>query len=371
MSDPDISNLAATMSANNNSSNGSSEPEIKSILKKEAPVKHVQFGEVKEIQDEAENSAQDRSALRSQSKIKGGKANPIRDLFLLLSILGILFFMTRDGENKKREYAEDEPLEEGKEIPLAKSMNNVAKELMEGLFDTNSFIRRTARKDPCAVYVNVGTVPDTGYSLFAGRSLKEGEVLSIPSTTISLDSKSSVASVAFLLKPHPTKANVRANLTFSGAKDRPDGRIELVATKPIEEGHELYSALADHPLMTSAGLPSYFQTMPTPEEYELEESIRKDVLLTTKRISVPHRKKGIHVFPEKQLMALTRRTLAKIDTRLERVMRTSEEHSLGFHQRASTCVDDIKVESSRLKATKDFEKKEVIAYLSSVAASKQ
>jgi len=45
------------------------------------------------------------------------------------------------------------------------------------------------------------------------------------------------------------------------------------------------------------------------------------------------------------------------------VMRTSEEHSLGFHQRASTCVDDIKVESSRLKATKDFEKKEVIAYL--------
>jgi len=68
MSDPDISNLAATMSANNNSSNGSSEPEIKSILKKEAPVKHIQFGEVKEIQDEAENSAQDRCAANPKSR---------------------------------------------------------------------------------------------------------------------------------------------------------------------------------------------------------------------------------------------------------------------------------------------------------------
>ena len=127
--------------------------------------------------------------------------------------------------------------------------------------------------DPCGVFIDDSSIPETGWGWFAGKDYTAGEVirrekgysLSIPPVFGSRDASETtahhgggIAPLRLLMKPHPILSNVRwdderdSNSLLSQDHKPGDWTASvLTATRDIREGEELFLSLEDHPFVAS------------------------------------------------------------------------------------------------------------------------
>jgi hypothetical protein len=355
----------------------------KSILKKEIPTKHVQFGVIKVIDADEKNEppqpepkeeetvARARPREISKTKFKQpGKAKPIRQLCIFLGILGVMLYCTRNFDISTNEVAEEETLEVPPEDPVADSLNSFADYLVNmAMRKKGKTVKRT---EDCSIFVNRGSVPGTGYSLFAGNDYAVGEtVLELNGTLLPLfgDTSTLCTPFAFVVKHHPTLANVEGPLVVvdSSSSDAPP--FELIATRPIQAGDELFVEYLHHP---ASLLPSLFDHIPLPNDYELAEELSQDARLTSSRMTAAHRKRGHQLKPEQFVLALLRRSIEKFNPRVAALLQGPAPIGMEQHQMFSTCLQDIVVartaeeettKNQTIVATKSFQKGDVLAFV--------
>jgi hypothetical protein len=355
--------------------------QVKSILKKETLKKHVQFGVNKVIDDdekpeppppepnEEESVASPRPREVSKTKFKQpGKAKPIRQLCIFLGIIGVMLYCTRNFDISTHEVEEEVMLEDPPEDPVADTLNSVADYLVNfAMRKKGKIVKRT---EDCSIFVNRGSVPGTGYSLFAGNDYAVGDtVLKLNGPLLPLFGETSTLCTpfAFLVKHHPTLANVEGPLVVvdSSSSDAPP--VELIATRPIQAGDELFVEYLHHP---ASLLPSFFDHIPLPHEYEWAEELSQDARLTSNRMTAAHRKRGHQLKPEQFIMSLLRRSIEKFNPRVAALLRGRAPIGMDQHQMYSTCLQDIGIATTEeetkkqtIVATKSFQKGELLAFV--------
>lgn len=356
---------------------------LKSILKKQSHKRHVQFGEIQVI-DENEpsttNSATTKETVNSvnvapeipivlTNKIPAGKAHPIRDLCILLAVVGIMMFCTRDFQLKNNEDEDMDTPMKSNPIPMGNTINGAA----SGLKALFSAFQKNVRKrtESCSTFLHMSHIPGTGYSLYAGVEYNEGDVV-LPDLGHYFppprgDGAILLSSYAFLLKPHPQKYNVKGSLFVNTTDLSSNDEIlsgQLTATRTIAPGEELFVSYQIHPL-TQLNLP-LFRNFPQQDEYALAHEILADTKLTAKRMAASHRKKSIRFSGERFFLSLMKRSISKFNPRVAAMITETTERTLDHHRWNSTCVQDIGLETglhggTTIVSTRKFFKHETIA----------
>lgn len=311
------------------------ETKPKSILKKETAEKHVHFpqAENKKPSVNSKKPYSRRIVIGGKNK---GKANPLRDLGILLAAVGVLMLMTRNFEMPGPSTDEEEFIPED---PFANTLNKLANafaKLAQADMDSKSY-----RNEPCDIFLRLGSIPKTGYSLYAGRNYTQDEMIPIPGMELSRwlpVSNLNVAPHGFLLKHHPLQINVQG-LLFTEAHLTQS--VSVRATRDILEGEELYIDFQQHP---AKHLTNLFDYIPSKEDHEIASEIRKDIIFTGKRLVQGQRKKTIRINPT-PMLSLVQRSMEKVRPQVAALLHREPmyEPSLYQHKVSSVCPSDVVV----------------------------
>ena len=357
---------------------------LKPILKK-----HVHFGKNEGEKDGASwkpkvssTSYNSRSTQMKATRFGKGKANPLRDLMALVGIIAVLMMITMNfditGTNDEKVF---EDTDEERHDVVADTLNGMANSVarsVQSLFEKQTV--RSKRTEECSLFLDRGSILGTGYTYFAGRRFSVGEVVISEAKSILPLGVSSLASHAFLLKHHPSLANVEGVL-FSNDETGDTSYFQLRAIRPIEAGEELFVDIQKHPSTKFPKYESVFADIPSVEEYEIADAIIDDAILTARNMAYVHRKKFFRIKKE-VIFSLVHRSVHRVNPRvgalLPRTTRTAKDRNgvsssilrlsnrtLQHHQFISSCLDDIQVavkgdESRTVKVTQSFKKGQVI-----------
>ena len=267
-------------------------------------------------------------ANRTASNAKIGKANPVRDLCLLVGIIAVLLWFTIDLDKGMgvvpREGQEQEGTQSGLLGPLG-VLKMVAEQtdllmtsvhtMMESKMA--SVLEQKTRQEPCSMYLfRRSTIPTVvGQALYAGRDFQKGDILTLNEqeayTTLSypIDSDRNrnenskdtlvVPVHALLLNHHPSLVNVQ--ITSQG----------LQVTKPIAVGSELFvdydQDLHRFPL---------FRDIPTLSDYQLVDRIRASADV----------KAGISLDPTTPSQPMPKKASAKLATTIYASVKDAVNH---------------------------------------------
>jgi hypothetical protein len=283
-----------------------------------------------------------------------GKAKPIRDIGILVAAFAILLLTTRNFEmSAVTNQDEDEDVIVPQD-PIANKLNKLANafvKLAQSEMDSKPF-----RKEPCDIFLRLGTIPKTGYSLFAGRNYTEDEMIPIPGLEVSRwfpvgDDQNHILNIAphgFLLKHHPLQINVQGMLVTETDMTQ---SVSVRATRDIREGEELFVGFQQHPAKYTTI--HSFDSIPSPEDYEIAREIRTDVELTGKRLVHGQRKKSVKINPA-PLLAMMQRSMEKVRPQVAALLHheTLYESLLYHHKVNSVCPSDIVVVDSTTVRTR-------------------
>jgi len=230
-------------------------------------------------------------------KIYLGKVSKVRLCFYMsmpLVFLAFLLYATAGwGDTKKSQE---------KRVSIAELLQQTAQAAMS---------RR--RTDPCALFLHTGSIPGTGWSLYAGQEYQKGDLILETSQVLSLDDSSILVPLhALLLKHHPTLANAEGPLYAATSPPDSVGEFfQLRATRFIAPGAEIFvpfdKLLHNNP---------HFDHIPMPNDYQLADEIISDMLTTsTSAISSSSNQKrkplsSAHIFQ------LVQRSVAKLNPRV-------------------------------------------------------
>ena len=335
---------------------------IKPILKKETPEKRVSFGKSSVVdEDDAASKANNHKKKLGSSRsgeriVQPGGAKPLRDLCLLIGILGIMLFATRNFHVPGRDSEDTD--EEHKDDVVSDTLNSIASRLAKSISVSEHF--RAPRKADCEIFVNRGAMRRTGYSVFAGREYAAGERLNVPLDELlpipSADDSTLLwlQPYAFLIKHHPTLANVEGHL-FDKSPE-PSDRLELVATRPIEIGEELFVEYKHHPATQS----HLFDHIPSLEEHRIAEELVNDMKSTSKRLLQSHRKTGKQVKADKYMSGLLIRSIEHFNPRVAALLEEQPSLSTGYHKVSSTCLGDLERDDETIVAKLEFPKGHIL-----------
>jgi hypothetical protein len=164
--------------------------------------------------------------IKEKSPTKFGKANPVRDSILLVTLLGIMMLMTSDYGHPKEKTDEDD---------VKSSFDSMTAMLKELAFNAT----KKRRKDQCALFLHTGSIPNTGLSYFAGRNYTIGEVLLIDDQTFPVGNLF-VTKSALVLKHHPILFNVQGILYNMNNDINLGHTMQFIVSKPITVGEEIF-----------------------------------------------------------------------------------------------------------------------------------
>ena len=175
---------------------------------------------------------------KGKSPTKFGKANPIRDILLLLAFLGGLMLLTSENGERKKKTEEDH---EDDQQPSFASIETMIKDLAR----KTSVV--TLRNSHCSLFLHTGSIPNTGLGYFAGRNYTIGEIIledyrTIPLPVSALESGSDylyATPSALVLKHHPILYNIEGVL-YSNNENDAASNLQIRASKAITEGDELF-----------------------------------------------------------------------------------------------------------------------------------
>jgi hypothetical protein len=311
--------------------------------RKETGEKQVRFSENTKTDASAKQQPYSRRiVLAGKGK---GKAKPIRDVGIFIAIFAVLMFITRDFEKSVVTNPDEDEDAIVPQDPIADKLNKLANafvKLAQSDMDSKPF-----RKEPCDIFLRLGTIPKTGYSLFAGRNYTQDEMIPIPGLEISRwfpirDDQSHTLNIAphgFLLKHHPLQINVQGMLMTETDMTQ---SVSVRATRDIREGEELFVDFQQHPAkyLTMHS----FDSIPSPEDHEIAREIRTDVVLTGKRLVHGQRKKSVKINPA-PLLAMMQRSMEKVRPQVAALLHheTMYESLLYHHKVNSVCPSDVVV----------------------------
>mmetsp|Transcript_21384 Transcript_21384/g.27644 ORF Transcript_21384/g.27644 Transcript_21384/m.27644 type:complete len:553 (+) Transcript_21384:218-1876(+) len=272
-------------------------------------IKQVRFDQALTEEDRKQASAVRRKKVnqhtRSQYRFKAGdgKTNAVRDtLVLILVVVGMLYYAISSelqDSKKHKEESKDENVKH-KEIIPGDLINKAVSSLQNMLMERGETMRR---KESCSLFVAKSSVPCKSQGLFAGQLFKPGDVvIEAPSfiplfnSTAESDSVTSyVASYAFLVKFHPTLANIDGIAMSEGpTSNSGDTEYTVRATKHIRPGDELFLPYEHHPAYLLSKLDTdftFFQNIPTLDDYKLADEITRKVALTARQMETGHGRK--------------------------------------------------------------------------------
>jgi hypothetical protein len=352
----------------------------KSILKKEVSKKHVKFDRMDVVgSGDARDSRKSLPPKKQQQsgKFSTGKSNIIRDSLLLVGIIGFLLYYTLDFTPPMTEEKVEQPI---KQIAVANTLNNIANSFV-GLLQTKD--RRPSLSPDCSTLIGQGSIPGTGYSLYAGRNYNKGDLvvseaqslLPVGNTTTSLPAH------AFLIKPHPYLANVEGVLLSLRDEASNLDRFSLRATRPIHAGEEFFVTYTHHPASSLLQNSHIFDQIPSVEDYALADGLIDDLILTSKRMVYAHLKRMITVNTD-YIFTLMRRSIGKLNPAVAALLPSRAQlakdrfgqsssltqlknKTLQVHQLISSCLDDLQVQekadtSRALQVTRNIKKGEVV-----------
>ncbi|GAX23731.1 hypothetical protein FisN_12Hh308 [Fistulifera solaris] len=313
--------------------------------KRETGEKQVRFSENAKTDPSSKQPYSRRIVVAGKGK---GNGKPIRDIGIFIAIFVVLMFITRDFEKSVVNNSDEDDDAIVPQDPIANKLNKLANafiKLAQSEMDSKPF-----RKEPCDIFLRLGTIPKTGYSLFAGRNYTQDEMIPIPGLEISRwfpirDDQShnlNVAPHGFLLKHHPLQTNVQGMLMTETDMTQ---SVSVRATRDIREGEELFVDFHQHPakFLTSHSL----DPIPSPEDHEIAREIRTDVKLTGKRLVHGQRKKSVKINPA-PLLAMMQRSMEKVRPQVAALLHheTVYESLLYHHKVNSVCPSDVVVVDS-------------------------
>ena len=223
-------------------------------------------------------------------------------------VIGLLLFLTADFENKGNNNSNTTSSRKpaSAKITLTNLMQQKVKEAMS---------RR--RIDPCALFLHPGSIPNTGWSYFAGQAYQKGDLifeeqqqqrqfsqsqlltLTLTTTTGNddkdddgLEDSIRVPPYALVLKHHPTLANADGTLYLPSNSKNQEEEVDsslwrpLRATRYIEAGEEIF---VPYHAMLHRHSPT-FDHIPTISDYAIADGIIADMITTSRRTAPRSRK---------------------------------------------------------------------------------
>ena len=314
--------------------------------------------------DESAAAKRDPASSKRKDPRKVGKANPCRDLCLLVGVIGFLLLITSGWKPTKTEKEKPKGMDK---MSLSDILQQRAKEVLSG-----------ARTDPCAMFLHSGSIPGTGWSYFAGQDYAEGDLLLESSLLLPLDHDDDddepmmVPPYALLIKHHPVLANAGGPL-YTSSSSSSSSPFQLRATRSIAVGEEIFVAfdgtLHEHPWFS--------ESIPSVADYQIATAIIADMIGTANT----NKKKTNTAL----VFNLLRRSVAKLNPRIaslipDNIRTTSDydtnepsylaalkNHTLSSLQIQATCASDVVVttanggaSSSSWTTTRSFQKGDVL-----------
>jgi hypothetical protein len=245
-------------------------------------------------------------------RIYVGKASPLRDIGIFLSVICFLLWAGSQFEPD---------IKPEKKTKKSTDMNNMWSHLAK-LVPQEKKVRRA---ETCSLFMHTSSIPRAGPGLFAGQDYAiDDEVVSepafyMPMSTQDTHAISKEATVwvhpyAYLIKHHPTLANVQGTLWITDSdegkhkamkskKSQKQLTLSLRAMRPIDIGEEIFVSWSDHPHSLMNNMPftqstthlSLFQHIPTNADYDKADAIFNDLQSTIRRMQGAHRQRQINV----------------------------------------------------------------------------
>lgn len=188
-----------------------------------------------------------------------GKSDPLRDTILFLGFIGCLVLVTWGFADRKKDEGED----------LTPSPSGM-EELMKAMAVAAA---KTRRKTPCDLFLDIGSIPGTGLSYFAGRDYERGDLLVEDVWLLPMGNNIHVSPSALMLKHHPLLANVQGTLHSHTSASA--GTFKLHVSRPIAAGEELFvtydAVLHKH---------AFYDRIPSAADYDLAGAIVADAMRT-------------------------------------------------------------------------------------------
>uniref|UniRef100_A0A7S3DT21 SET domain-containing protein n=1 Tax=Entomoneis paludosa TaxID=265537 RepID=A0A7S3DT21_9STRA len=234
-------------------------------------------------------------AARAQRRFKvgNGQTNLVRDvaMFLFVIIAFIWYGLSSEFDGSNRDQQESE----NSKIPLADSINKAADRITMSLMESSEKARR---KDPCPLFMARSSIPSADQGLYAGQDYAVGDPIFETPWFIPLSDRDNdegyVSSLALLVKFHPTLWNIDGAVV----KQANEGQDYVFrATRPIEEGDELFLPYEKHPAYllqqnsNTADTAALFQQIPTLDDYNTADKVAQKVLLVSRQMEVAHSRK--------------------------------------------------------------------------------
>jgi hypothetical protein len=283
MTTPEVPRIATEEEERQDSGSSSSAPRETSTSNSSsvAPRRRVQF----HASAKTEDGATDPFGVSIPRRVKLGKgnANPIRDALFLFAFVGMLMYMALSADNMVTK--NDQQPRKKTKIALAEEMNKMQKAMARMLMEATE---KSRRKESCDVFLAKGSIPQTGYGVFAGRRFLKGEVIYHHSMTVPIELKDGhveqVSSLALLLKFHPDLSNVENVNTL--------GEMKLRATRAIKAGEELFLPYEQHPVYLLAMKEhQLFSHIPVISDYNFAEQLQTDIKNAARRMEVAHNRR--------------------------------------------------------------------------------
>eukprot|EP00545_Synedropsis_sp_CCMP1620_P000122 CAMPEP_0119012048 /NCGR_PEP_ID=MMETSP1176-20130426/6046_1 /TAXON_ID=265551 /ORGANISM="Synedropsis recta cf, Strain CCMP1620" /LENGTH=518 /DNA_ID=CAMNT_0006964949 /DNA_START=100 /DNA_END=1653 /DNA_ORIENTATION=- len=188
---------------------------------------------------------------------KVGKANLKRDVPIFFCVVGFLFFAAWSlGDVGK-------PPKKGEKRVL--SIQDIRKELENVAVEYVREQEGRRRKTECGLFIAESTIPSVGISWYAGRNFDVGDLVMEEGLPLQppVDGHDMLQQ-ELIMKHHPFMVNVKRRDGTSGP---------FVATRPIEQGEELFLAFEAHPHSRLGDNHPIFHNIPSLGDYELAEEI--------------------------------------------------------------------------------------------------
>jgi hypothetical protein len=302
---------------------------------------------LKEPKDDAPNEGRikEPKPTKEKSPTKFGKANLVRDILLLVSIIGgLLLLSSGSGEPKKKSEVDDET---DHIQSLTEMLQNLAKEAA-GL----------RRKDQCSLFLHTGSIPNTGLGYFAGRNYTIGEIILEDYHTmpvhVSEDENGNSNKIyaipsALVLKHHPILFNIEGVLYYHNENDAAP-KLQLRVSKAIKEGDELF--VEYDPILHDN---SIFNHIPTDSHYNRTKEIVADALRSVTDQAERSGRVTCRMIP---VMRFVKQTVARYDPMVATLLPESNTRANQYRklhpsvatirnstllqlQQMGVCVDDI------------------------------
>mmetsp|Transcript_17273 Transcript_17273/g.25357 ORF Transcript_17273/g.25357 Transcript_17273/m.25357 type:complete len:557 (+) Transcript_17273:110-1780(+) len=209
------------------------------------------------------------------AKIKLGKANITRDVSIFVGIMAILLLISLVTVRDVGKDDGSESLEE-KMAKSMKALSDIAKRNVE---EAEAAKKKFADGACHALYAE-SSVPGGGMGLFSTKRLEQGDTviprsMLLPISDLIEEDESKLylpndlPQHAFLVKPHPTMANVKS----IPVQDDNGDFATFIASRSIEPGDELF--------LDFKSLPKHFPfdaSTPTEESYQTADAIVADMM---------------------------------------------------------------------------------------------